>query len=438
MHDAVMTNHTAAKAPTLYGVVAEYDTEQKLLEASRQVRDAGYTRWDTHTPYPVHGLDEAMGNPQPVLPFVVFGAGLTGTLVALGLQTFTNAIDYQFVVSGKPLVSLPANIPIVFELTVLFSALTAFGGMLAFNGLPMLYHPLFNLPRFARATADRFFIAIEAADPKYDVKNTRKLLSATNPSALEDCYDPQDGKIPFAFYVPGVIAACFALIPPAIVYKMRNTRSPDPKIHLVLDMDFQNKYKAQSSSAFFADGKTSRPQVGGTVARGQLHDANEHLHTGKIDGKWATTFPFEVTEERMKRGQERFGIYCAACHGYSGKGDGMVARRADQLMADKKESDWVAPTNLNNESVAKQTHGELYNTATHGIRNMAGYASQISDEDRWNIILYVRALQRSNNAREKDVPPEELAKLTAQEFTITNGPGLHQRPEATPAAAPAK
>jgi len=429
MHDAVLSE--TVKAPVLYGVVAEYDSEEKLLAASRKVRDAGYTRWDTHTPYPIHGLDEAMGTPPTPLPFLVFGAGVTGALVALGLQTFTNAIDYQFVVSGKPLISLPANFPIIFELTVLFSALTAFGGMLALNQLPLFYHPLFTLPRFARATADRFFIAIEAVDPKYDVKRTRRLLGETQASALEDCYDRDTGKIPFVFFALGIIVACLALIPPAIVYKARNTRSPNPKLHLILDMDFQNKYRAQSTNAFFADGKTSRPQLTGTVARGQIHEENEHLHTGKIDGQWANTFPFEVTDARMKRGQERFGIYCAVCHGLSGNGDGMVARRADQLMADKKESEWVAPTNLNSESVRKQTAGELYNTATHGIRNMAGYAEQVSDQDRWNIILYVRALQRSNNARTQDIPADELKQLK-------DAAAARPAPAEAPKAEPAK
>jgi mono/diheme cytochrome c family protein len=402
MHEAVISE--SAKVPVLYGLVAEYDSEQSLLTASEQIRDAGFTRWDTHAPYPVHGLDKAMGVGQSPLPFLVFGAGLTGMAVALGLQYLTNAFDYPYMISGKPMFSIPACIPVLFELTVLFSALTAFGGMLMLNGLPKLYHPLFSLARFSRATSDRFFIAIEAVDPKFDSRNTRTLLNQTKPRVVEECFDAGNNKIPFAFFAIGIMTAALALIPPAVIYKMRNTRSATPKFHAILDMDFQNKYKAQSKSTFFKDGKTSRPQVAGTVAQGQNYDENEHLYTGKVDGKWMNSFPFTPDEKHMQRGQERFGIYCAVCHGNSGNGDGMVARRVAQMMADKKETEWIAPANLNYPLSVKQTAGELFNTVTHGKGNMAAYGPQISAEDRWNIVLYVRALQRSSNALDKDLP----------------------------------
>jgi mono/diheme cytochrome c family protein len=421
MHEVALKDapaHPAHSLPEseapLYGVVAEYDTEHKLIEASKVVRDAGFQRWDTHTPYPVHGIDEAMGTRATVLPLLVFGAGITGCIVAFGLQTFTNAIDYQFRVSGKPYISLPANIPIMFELTVLFSALTAFGAMMALNQLPLFYHPLFAVPRFLRATSDRFFVAIEAIDARFDRKAVHQMLAKTGATAVEDVYDKGNSRIPFVFFAIGIIVACFALIPPALVLKARFTRSPNPKIHLILDLDFQNKYKAQSANKFFADGRTSRAQVAGTVARGQLYEENEHLNTGKIDGKWATTFPFEVTEARLKRGQERFNIYCSVCHGLGGKGDGMVNRRAEQRMKENKESEWVAVANLHADAAGTpihQTHGEIFNTITNGKGNMASYAPQISVEDRWNIVMYVRALQNSQRAAEKDVPASELPNL---------------------------
>ncbi len=420
MHEAALKDshaaHSAGIRPvsTLYGVVAEYDTEEKLLAASRTVRDAGFQRWDTHTPYPVHGIDEAMGTRATILPLLVFGAGVTGCIVAFGLQTFTNAIDYQFRVSGKPYISLPANIPIMFELTVLFSALTAFGAMMVLNQLPMFYHPLFTLPRFLRATSDRFFISIEALDARFDHLAVHKMLMGTGALAVEDCHDKGNGKIPYPFFAIGVVVASLALVPPALILKARYTRSPDPKIHLILDMDFQNKYKAQSHSNFFADGKTSRPQVAGTVARGQLTEENELLNFGKIDGKWANQFPFEVTEARLKRGQERFNIYCSVCHGLSGKGDGMVNRHAEDLMSRNKESEWVAVANLHQDAPGTpihQTHGEIFNTITNGKGNMASYAPQINVEDRWNIIMYLRALQRSQRASQNDVPEEEQARL---------------------------
>jgi hypothetical protein len=162
----------------LYGFLAEFDSPGALLHGAEEVRDAGYTRWDAHTPCVIHGLDGAMGIRATRLPLVVFGAGLAGTAGGILLQWWTNAVDYPFLISGKPLFSLPANIPVAFETTILCAAIAALLGMLAFNGLPQLYHPLFRSARFRRATNDRFFISVEAADPLFDADGTRTLLES--------------------------------------------------------------------------------------------------------------------------------------------------------------------------------------------------------------------------------------------------------------------
>lgn len=169
----------------IYGLLAEFDNPDDLVAAAEQVRKAGYTRWDVHTPFPVHGLDEAMGIRATRLPWIVLAAGLSGTALAVLLQWWTNAVDYRFIISGKPYFSLPANIPVTFELTVLFAAVTAFAGMLALNGLPQLYHPLFANDRFRRATSDRFFVVIEADDPQFDPKRTHDLLVSLGAEVTE-------------------------------------------------------------------------------------------------------------------------------------------------------------------------------------------------------------------------------------------------------------
>lgn len=170
----------------LWGLLAEFETTTALVDAAEKVRDAGYTRWDAHTPFVVHGLDEAMGIRPSKLPWVVAGAGATGTLAGIALQWWTNAVDYPFLISGKPLFGLPANIPIAFETTILFAAISALVGMLAFNGLPRLFHPLFRSQRFGRVTDDRFFISIEAADPRFDAEATRRLLESAGAVAVEE------------------------------------------------------------------------------------------------------------------------------------------------------------------------------------------------------------------------------------------------------------
>lgn len=176
----------AARASTqLWGLMAEFRTPDQILQAAAAVRDEGYTRWDVHTPFPVHGMDAAMGIRPTRLPWFVLGAGLTGCLGGLVMQWWMNAVDYKIIISGKPFWSLPANIPVAFELTILLAALTAFFGMMLLNGLPSLYHPLFGKGRFAGATNDKFFISIEASDPRFDAEATETLLSRAGAVHIE-------------------------------------------------------------------------------------------------------------------------------------------------------------------------------------------------------------------------------------------------------------
>jgi hypothetical protein len=181
------TTHT--DGATLYGYLVSFDKVDELLTGAATVRDAGYTRWDAHTPFVIHGLDAAMGIKKTVLPYIVFLAGLTGTAAGILLQWWTNAVDYPFLISGKPLFSLPANIPIAFETTILFAAISALVGMLALNGLPRLSHPLFANRSFKRVTDDRFFISIEARDPLFDAAKTRELLESISHQPVEEIED---------------------------------------------------------------------------------------------------------------------------------------------------------------------------------------------------------------------------------------------------------
>jgi hypothetical protein len=162
----------------LWGLLAEFASPQDLLRAAARVRDAGYTKWDAHTPFPVHGLDGAMGIKTTRLPFLVLAAGVVGAVSGLLMQWWMNAVDYPLIISGKPFNSLPADIPVTFELAVLLASLTAFCGMLVLNALPRFHHPLFTNRAFRRATTDAFFLAIEAKDPRFDLARTEHLLMA--------------------------------------------------------------------------------------------------------------------------------------------------------------------------------------------------------------------------------------------------------------------
>ena len=185
-----------AGADEVFGLLAEFENPQQILHAARTVHDAGYEAWDCHTPFPVHGLDKAMGVRPTILPVAVFVCGLLGVSLGFLLQWFTNASSleawffgmvhgYEYKISGKPMMSLPAWIPVMFEITVLLSALATVGLMLVFNGLPRLNHPIFKNKRFARATDDRFFVVIEARDPRFDRSATQSLLETLSPFSIE-------------------------------------------------------------------------------------------------------------------------------------------------------------------------------------------------------------------------------------------------------------
>ncbi len=181
-----MSAPAASPARELHGYLLELESADDLLEAAARVRDEGYTRWDAHSPYPVHGLDGAMGIRRTILPYMVAAAGAAGTLGGLALQWYTNAFEYPFRISGKPLFGLPAAIPVAFETTILLAALTAIAGMLVLNGLPQLYHPLFRSARFRRATDDGFFISVEASDPRFDRVRTRAFLEGLGGARVEE------------------------------------------------------------------------------------------------------------------------------------------------------------------------------------------------------------------------------------------------------------
>jgi mono/diheme cytochrome c family protein len=207
-----------------------------------------------------------------------------------------------------------------------------------------------------------------------------------------------------------VVLAALALLPPLWIAQVRYSRKASPRMHLVSDMDFQPKYLPQQASGLFADGRDMRPPVEGTVAVDQRID-DDHLLEGKVDGKPATTFPVPVTARLIRRGRERYAIYCATCHGLTGEGDGITS----QLALERKEPKWIRPLSLHNPTVRQQPVGKLFETISDGVRRTSGtestltmppYASQIPVEDRWAIVLYVRALQRSRNATIEDVPPQ--------------------------------
>jgi len=179
-----MADH--APAPTLHGLMAEFETPTALVDAATRARLAGYRQMDAYSPIPIEALDEALALKRTKLPMLVFIGGLVGCLAGFGLEYWASAIEYPMNIGGRPFNSWPQFIPVTFETTVMGAALTTFFGMWALNGLPKPYHPVFNVPAFARASTDRFFLCIEAEDPKFDREATWQFLEGLHPVGVSE------------------------------------------------------------------------------------------------------------------------------------------------------------------------------------------------------------------------------------------------------------
>lgn len=159
-----------------YGLIATFDTTPDLYHAAEKVRDAGYRKWDCITPFPVHGLDKAMGLKRSIVPRISLAGGITGFCTGMSMIFWTGGVDYKITVGGKPLFSPMFAFPVSYELTILFTAFATIGGMLFLNGLPMHYHPVLKYEHIRRGMDDQFFIVIEASDPRFNLANTKALL----------------------------------------------------------------------------------------------------------------------------------------------------------------------------------------------------------------------------------------------------------------------
>ncbi|MEZ6090757.1 MAG: quinol:electron acceptor oxidoreductase subunit ActD [Pirellulaceae bacterium] len=434
------------------GVVAEYDTPEALIAAANRVREAGFTKTDAFSPFPVHGIDEAIGIKPTILPWIVLTAGTIGCITGLTMEVWMNAISYPYIISGKPYISLPAFIPVSFELTILFSAFAAFFGQWFLNGLPKFSNPMFTSPKFDAATDDKFFLFIDARDKRFDDKGARALLGDTSPLSVDDVIDdPSPASMPKAIYLVVIALAVLSVFPLLVIANMRVTKSSSPRFHIFWDMDFMPYKEAQEATILFRDGRAMRPPVPGTVMR---DDSNLQLdyqlgiqldELAKIDADratrlvnlvqnpdaqaaaaeqpaapeevvdntpWVTDNPLPINLETLSLGRQKFEIYCAVCHGRDGFGNGLVNQRAQKILA----TTWSQPSSLHEDRLleGKMADGKLFNTISNGIRKMPGYASQIPVADRWAIVAYVRVLQASRNASADQLPADRRSKLVRE------------------------
>jgi hypothetical protein len=381
----------------LFGIAATFNTPNEIINATKKIADSGYTRFDVNTPYPVHGMDDAMQLKSSKLGFVTLVMGLTGATLALLFMYWTMSVDYRMVIGGKPFFAFPAFIPITFEVTVLLATLSTVIGMIAlFFRLPDNKHPLHDTEYMKSVSADKFGIVIESSDVKFGEQSVKELLQALKPFKLEMIYYPEEVKYPI--FQPKFIGFLIvvAVLVSGTTYVTLNKLLYLTPYNWMMEQD---KLNPQKPSTLFADGYGMRTPVEGTVARGFI----PYPYKGETNPKEVLSNPFLPTKENLALGKEKFNTYCSPCHGYFADGDSRL------------RGQFPSPPTLHSKRAIGFSDGMIYHIITNGQNVMPSYASQVTREERWAIINYVRVLQRAQNASESDL--NEIKKETGSNVT---------------------
>jgi mono/diheme cytochrome c family protein len=374
----------------LYAVTALFDTPDQIMNAAAKVASEGYKKFDVHTPYPVHGMDDAMQLKPTKLGFFTFFFAALGTVSAFLMIGYMVGIDYKNIIGGKPFFAIPPSMPIAFELTVLFGAVSTIAlTLFLFNKLPWANNPLIDTEYMKRVSSDRYGIIIQSKDPKFNIDEVVKLFESLGSSQVSyvNYFETRESKVKTPIFngrFIGLLASVFVVVV-IVTYFLLNV--------VIFNVPFdwmwnQAKIKPQTSSTFFADGRGMRNPVPGSVARGHL----PYLYKGMPDTSVKfTANPLPVTKEILEKGKSRFNTYCSPCHGYFGKGDSRL------------NGQFPNPPSLHSDKLKNWQDGNIYHVIVNGQNVMPGYAKQISGDDIWAIVHYIRALQRSQNASDADL-----------------------------------
>jgi mono/diheme cytochrome c family protein len=370
----------------LYGVAALFDSPDEIIAAAGKTAEAGYVSYDVNTPYPVHGMDDAMKLPPTKLGFVTLAFGLAGALAMLALMTWMMTFDYPMVIGGKPFWPLPAFVPVMFEATVLLATVVTVGAMIAiYFKFPANAHPLHETDYIRGVSKDKFGLLIEAADEKFNELATVEFLQSLGAKKVERIYEPAGEEPPvftkrFLLLLAGVFVAVglgtYAILNKALFYTPFDWMSYQPRVN------------AQAASVFFDDGFGMREPVEGTIAR----DETIYAYAGReAQPEIPVVNPLAATEENLAEGERLYDVYCSPCHGYHGAAESRLRKQ------------FPLPPSLHTEKARNWEDGAIYHVIHEGQNTMPSYARQLTERDRWRVALYVRALQRAMNASEADV-----------------------------------
>ncbi len=372
----------------VFAVVGLFADVERLLAAIAPLKARQLGRLEAYTPYPVHGLDRALGLRRSPLGGMVLLMGILGAASAMLFELWASGIDYPVITSGKVPLSWQAFVPVMFEITVLFASFTAGLGMLMLlNRLPALGHPLLSTRAMAAITRDRLALALESDAGTLDAAAAREALLGAGAEAIEVVPLPEAARPEspqrLLRAALAVVAAC-AVAGYATYWSMKLFPVLPPMVHMLQ----QPRLDPQAPSAFFRDGRGMRMPVEGTVARGYLPYTIQT--DAEADG---LVNPLPRTQDVLRQGQRVYANRCSVCHGASGDGVSTLTAAYGGK-----------PANLVAGNVPAYTDGRIFHTITVGKGAMPAYAAEVPVDDRWAVIHYVRALQRSQNARDEDVP----------------------------------
>ncbi len=381
----------------LNAIAAIFDSPDQIIKAAKKVNSKGFKKYDVNTPYPVHGMDGAMGLGQSNIGWVTLFFGLSGAIFIFLFMSWTMVINYPYVIGGKPFFAYPAFIPVTFEITVLSGAVSTIIAMLAvYFNLPSINHPLHDSEYMKLVSADKFGIVIEANDELFDKEKVIALFKELGSTKVEFIYEPE--KVEFKILQPKflIFLAIVAFLTSASTYVTLN------KMMYIIPfnwMDRQSKSIPQSETTFFNDGFAMRMPVKGTVAKGFM----PYPFQGQAQPKEVLSNPILPSKEILELGQRKFLTFCSPCHGNYADGD---SRLKGQFPP--------GPT-LHSDRIVAYTDGMIYNIITNGQNSMPSYAYQITRDQRWAIIDYIRVLQRAQNPKESDFQAiKELKKETGK------------------------
>lgn len=379
------------RSSEVYAVAALFDTPDDIFHAAQKVSNSGYKKYDVHTPYPIHGMDDAMNLKPTKLGYVTFIFGLLGVTIALLMIGYMSGIDYRNIIGGKPFFALPPSMPVAFELTVLFAALlTIIFTLFVFNRLPKIFHPLMDTEYMKRVSTDKYGIIIEADDKNFDKDKVIEFLKQLGSGEISVIYkfakDEDKIKTPiFDLKFIGILAGV-VVITAIGTYIILN------KVIYTTPFDWmtdQFRVNAQTQSEFYQDGFGMRLPVEGTVSKGK----SKYEFKGMPDSAVKNlSNPLPVTKEIFARGRQKYETFCSPCHGYYGKGDSRL------------KGQYPNPPTLHSDKIRNFKDGNIYHIIVNGQNVMPSYAKQISPDERWAVVHYVRALIRSQNALDTDFP----------------------------------